>query len=196
MPVTYRIGLIGCGRMGATIDDEVKDRPNAHIFLPYSHAAAIVASERTELVAVCDPVPEKAEAIGQRYRAQKAYSDHEAMIDVENLDMVAVATRPGPHAAIVRYAAERGVRGIYCEKPLCNAVSEMDVMLEACRRAGVQFNYGTQRRYMPVYSRVREMVAEGAVGDVQSAMRQGFLEANATLGVPEPVRTQPSRGRP
>lgn len=168
MPVTYRVGLIGCGRMGATIDDEVKDRPNAHIFLPYSHAAAIVASERTELVAVCDPVPEKAEAIGQRYGAQKAYSDHEAMIDAENLDMVAVATRPGPHAAIVRYAAERGVRGIYCEKPLCNAVSEMDVMLEACRRAGVQFNYGTQRRYMPVYSRVREMVAEGAIGDVQS----------------------------
>ena len=168
MPVTYRVGLIGCGRMGATIDDEVKDRPNAHVFLPYSHAAAIVASERTELVAVCDPVPEKAEAIGQRYGAQKAYSDHEAMIDAENLDMVAVATRPGPHAAIVRYAAERGVRGIYCEKPLCNAVSEMDVMLEACRRAGVQFNYGTQRRYMPVYSRVREMVAEGAIGDVQS----------------------------
>ena len=110
MPVTYRVGLIGCGRMGATIDDEVKDRPNAHIFLPYSHAAAIVASERTKLVAVCDSVPEKAEAIGQRYGAQKAYSDHEAMIDAENLDMVAVATRPGPHAAIVRYAAERGVR--------------------------------------------------------------------------------------
>ena len=56
MPVKYRVGLVGCGRMGATIDDEVKDRPNAHIFLPYSHAAAIVASERTELVAVSDPV--------------------------------------------------------------------------------------------------------------------------------------------
>ena len=71
MPVTYRVGLIGCGRMGATIDDEVKDRPNAHIFLPYSHAAAIVASERTELVAVCDPVPKKAEAIRQRYSSAK-----------------------------------------------------------------------------------------------------------------------------
>ncbi len=168
MPVTYRVGLIGCGRMGATIDDEVKDRPHSHIFLPYSHAAAIVASERTELVAVCDPVLEKAEAIRQRYGAQTAYSDHEAMIDAENLDMVAVATRPGPHAAIVCYAAEKGVRGIYCEKPLCNVVSQMDAMRAACSKAGVKFNYGTQRRYMPVYSRVRALVAEGAIGDVQA----------------------------
>ena len=168
MTRTYRVGLVGCGRMGATIDDEVKDRPNSHIFLPYSHAAAIVASERTELVAVCDPVPEKAEAIGQRYGAQAAYSDHEAMMDAENLDMIAVATRPGPHAAIVCYAAEKGVRGIYCEKPLCNMVSEMDAMRDACANAGVHFNYGTQRRYMPVYARVRELVAEGAIGDVQA----------------------------
>jgi predicted dehydrogenase len=168
MPVKYRVGLVGCGRMGATIDDEVKDRPNAHIFLPYSHAAAIVASERTELVAVSDPVAEKAEAIRARYGAGAAYADHEAMIDAEALDIIAVATRPGPHADIVCYAAEKGVPGVYCEKPLCNAVHEMDAMLSACTKNNVKFNYGTQRRYMPVYARVREMIGEGAIGDLQA----------------------------
>ena len=46
MSTTYRAGLIGCGRMGATIDDEVKGRPNAERYLPYSHAAALVACDR------------------------------------------------------------------------------------------------------------------------------------------------------
>jgi hypothetical protein len=44
MAKTYRVGLVGCGRMGCTIDDEVKDRPNAHLYMPYSHAAALVAA--------------------------------------------------------------------------------------------------------------------------------------------------------
>jgi predicted dehydrogenase len=168
MPAKYRVGLVGCGRMGATIDDEVKDRPNAHIFLPYSHAAAIVASERTDLVAVSDPVAEKAESIRARYGAGAAYSDHEAMIDAEALDIVAVATRPGPHAEIICYAAKKGVRGVYCEKPLCNAVHEMDAMMAACKESGMKLNYGAQRRYMPVYARVREMIQEGAIGDLQA----------------------------
>ena len=168
MPATYRAGLVGCGRMGATIDDEVRDRPNAHLYLPYSHAAAIVACERTELVAVSDPVAEKAEAIRARYGAGAAYADHRAMIDAEGLDIVAVATRPGSHAEIVTCAAEKGLKGIYCEKPLCNAVHEMDTMLDACRRHGVKFNYGTQRRYAALYRNARKMIEAGEIGDVQA----------------------------
>jgi len=154
--------------MGATIDDEVKDRHNAHLYLPYSHAAAIAACERTELVAVCDPVAEKAEAIRARYGARTAYADHRAMFDAEDLDIVAVATRPGPHAEIVTCAAEMGVKGIYCEKPLCNAVHEMDSMLEVCGKHGVKFNYGTQRRYAALYRNARRMIEEGEIGDVQA----------------------------
>ena len=50
MTKTYRACLAGCGRMGATIDDEViaRNAPNLHSHLPYSHAASVVACERTE----------------------------------------------------------------------------------------------------------------------------------------------------
>ena len=51
MPRTYRACLIGCGRMGATIDDEVESRPDRHLWQPFSHAAAAVACDRTDLVA-------------------------------------------------------------------------------------------------------------------------------------------------
>lgn len=168
MAQTYRACLIGCGRMGATIDDEVRGRPDSELFLPYSHAAAIEACARLDFVATCDPVEEKAEEARQRYGAGKAYGDYRAMIDAEKPDIVCIATRPSPHVETVEYAASHGVKGVYCEKPLCNSMAEADRMLAACRDNGVKFNYGTQRRYVALYRQVRALIEAGELGDIQA----------------------------
>ena len=81
MPKQYRACLIGCGRMGATIDDEMAGRPERFLWIPYSHAAAAVACDRTDLVAVSDVIAEKAETARQRYGAQHAYTDYREMIE-------------------------------------------------------------------------------------------------------------------
>lgn len=161
-----RACLIGCGRMGATIDDEVKDRPDAHLFLPYSHAAGYEAVEEVELVAACDLLPEKVRAAQERYGIPRGYTDYREMILEERPDIVSVATRPKSHAEIVIFAAEHGVRGIFCEKPLCCSMEEADRMLEACRRGGVKFNYGTLRRYVPLYRTMRRLAEEGELGEI------------------------------
>ena len=170
MAPTYRVGLVGCGRMGTTIDDEVRDRPNAKLFLPYSHAAAVVACERTDLVAVSDPVADKAETARSRFGAQTAYEDPEEMIRQEGLDIVCIATRPSPHAPITQFAAEHGVRGIYCEKPLCNSMAEADRMAAAIHKHGVKFNYGAQRRYVRMYRNLLDMIAAGQIGELQAVI--------------------------
>lgn len=172
MPRTYKTCLIGCGRMGATIDDEVANRPDSFIWQPFSHAAAAVACDRTDLVAVSDMVPEKAESIRQRYGAERAYTDYQQMIEVEKPDIVCIATRPGPHADMTVFAAENNVKGIYCEKPLCCSMEEADVMVAVVEKHGVKFNYGTQRRYMPFYRKIRELVDAGEIGDVQCTIAQ------------------------
>ena len=56
MAKQYRTCLVGCGRMGATIDDEMEGRPERFLWIPYSHAAAAVACDRTDLVAVSDVI--------------------------------------------------------------------------------------------------------------------------------------------
>ena len=48
----YTACIVGCGRMGGTIDEEVKGSP--HGALPYSHAAGYTAYERTTIVAGAD----------------------------------------------------------------------------------------------------------------------------------------------
>lgn len=166
----YKVCLIGCGRMGATIDDEVKDRPDAHLFLPYSHAAAIQAMEEAAFVGVSDVMADKVETIRKRYGVERGYTDYREMIEKEQPDVVCIATRPASHRELVVCAAERGVKGIYCEKPLCCSMEEADAMVEACDRYGVKFNYGTQRRYMDPYLRVRELFRAGEVGNVSAVV--------------------------
>ena len=170
MAKRYRACLVGCGRMGATIDDEVRDRPHIFLWIPYSHAAGYIASERTDLVAVSDTISEKVAAIQKRYDVPRGYTDYREMIRAEKPDIVSVATRPAMHAEITIFAAENGVTGIYCEKPLCCSMEEADAMLEACEKNGVKFNYGTQRRYIPLYQKMRELIDQGELGEIHAVI--------------------------
>ena len=172
MRKTYRAALIGCGRMGATIDDEVRDHPHSYLWLPYSHAASVEACDRTDLVAVSDAFEEKAEAIRKRYHVPVYYTDYREMIKKEELDIVCIATRPATHADMVVFAAEHGVKGIYCEKPLCCSMTEADRMVAAVKANGVKFNYGAQRRYTPLYHVARKLAQGGELGKVQAIIAQ------------------------
>ena len=155
----YSACLIGCGRMGATIDDEVKDD------LPFSHAAGHTAVENIDLVAVSDVIPEKVKNIQKRYDVPNGYTDYREMIQKEQPDIVSIATRPATHAEMTIFAAENGVKSIYCEKPLCCSMEEADAMVAACETNGVKFNYGTNRRYQPLYWKMRELIENGEIGE-------------------------------
>ncbi|HZO51228.1 MAG TPA: Gfo/Idh/MocA family oxidoreductase, partial [Bryobacteraceae bacterium] len=159
-----RFGLVGCGRIGATADDRVNSWAVADLWLPYSHASAITATEGAELVAVCDVDSAAAEAARIRHGARASYTDLEAMLASEDLDVLAIATRARHRGEIIRTAIRHGIRGLYCEKPLTNSLEDADELVSAVERAGVAFVYGTKRRFMPVYRRVRDRIAAGELG--------------------------------
>ena len=113
-PHRYRAALIGCGRMGAFIDN---GGASPHAF---SHAAGYLACPRTVLVALSDPRAEVMNRAGERYGVAAAhrYRDYREMLEREQPDIVSVATQPEQRAAIVIHACEHGARAIYAEKPL------------------------------------------------------------------------------
>ena len=164
MSKQFRASLVGCGRMGATIDDEGNSE------LPFSHAAGYTAVENVDLVAVVDVVAEKVETIQKRYNVPNGYTDYREMIQNEQPDIVSIATRPATHAEIVIFAAENGVKGIYCEKPLCCSMEEADAMVAVCEANGVKFNYGVNRRYQPLYWKMRELIEQGEIGDLDCVL--------------------------
>src|SRR5438093_582244 len=113
---TYRMAIVGLGRMGSTIDAEVEGYPS--ITLPYSIAASAKAISRLELVAGCDLVPAKTEAFSKKWGVERTYTDYQKMLASEKPDMVAICT-PGPlHAQMTIAAAEAGATMIYCEKAM------------------------------------------------------------------------------
>ncbi len=168
MADTYRVCIVGCGRMGGTIDEEVRGTP--HGALPYSHAAGYTACERTTIIAAADIIEEKAKYVCSKWNIPKLYTDYREMIQKEKPDIVSIATRPGDHAEITTFAAEHGVKGVYCDKPLCASMEEADAMYDACEQYGVKFNLGTQRRFSPGYIKMREIVESGEIGERRSVI--------------------------
>src|SRR5919202_3523011 len=136
---TYRAALVGCSRMGAFIDNEV--RSSRSIVLPYSHAAGYEACDRTDLVAGADLRADVLAAFGERYGVppERRYTDYRQLIDREQPDIVSVATQPEQRAEVALYAVEHGVRALYGEKPLCASVAEAHRLVEAVEAHGVAF---------------------------------------------------------
>jgi predicted dehydrogenase len=163
--------------MGAFIDNEVIE--NGAVVLPYSHAAGYEACPRTELIAGADLRQDVLEAFGRRYGMppERRYTDYREMIERERPDIVSIATQPEQHAEVALFAAEHGVRALYCEKPLCASLAEAEAVVAAVERRGIAFNMGTNRRWHPGFDAMRDLVGSGALG----ALKTLVIYANGAL---------------
>ena len=162
---TYRVAIVGLGRMGSTIDDEFPDRSP-----PYSVAASCQASARLQVVAGADIDAAKRAAFGDRWGVDALYEDYVEMIRKEDPDMVAVCTRGHLHAEMATRAAEEGVRLIFCEKAIACSMQEADAILKAVQENGALFNSGVLRRFDLRYHQVRDMIRRGEIGEPKAAV--------------------------
>lgn len=161
---TYRAALVGCGRMGAFIDNEVVGRGST--ILPYSHAAGYEACARTDLIAGSDMRQDVLDQFGERYgvASEHRYTDYEELIRTEQPDILSIATQPHHRAAVAHYAIEHGVRALYVEKPLCASMAEAAALRAAAERHNVILNMGTNRRWDPGFAAMRAAIASGDHG--------------------------------
>src|SRR4051794_606585 len=116
------------------------------------------------LVAVADLLPERREQAHRELGAIECYPDHVAMLEQAKLDVLTIATTGQYHAPIVRDATRRGIRGVYCEKPMACSLADADQMIADCEAAGTVLTIGHQRRWMEQIRRVRAAIKEGAIG--------------------------------
>ena len=165
----YRVGIIGLGRMGSTICDEVVGYKA--FVLPYSIAGACAASDRLELACGSDLLPEKREAFRERWGREALYESFADMIAQERPDLVAICTRAENHAELATAVAEAGVPMIYLEKAMACSMAEADRVQDACERNGTVLNTGVLRRFGDHYQRVRGRIAEGAIGEPKAVVQ-------------------------
>ena len=161
---TYRVAIVGCGRIAGSIDDEV---PDAKMQKPYCHAGGYSVVEATTVVAAADINRERLDRFRKRWGVDAGYEDYREMIEKEKPDIVSVCTGQNMHAPVTIFAAQHGVKGIYCEKAMCSSLEESDAMVEALEANGVAFNLGVQRRFNGHFVKAREMIADGILGQLK-----------------------------
>lgn len=144
-----RTAVVGCGRVSRT-----------------AHFAAVRASSELELVAVCDTDRERAD-VWSRANNVKAYYDLDALLDGEDLDLVAIAVPNGLHARLAMKAARRGIN-ILCEKPLAMRLDEADDLIDLCEAQGVKLFTMLQNRFNLTNRLLKRAVDKGRFGRLVS----------------------------
>ncbi len=155
----YRYGIIGTGR-------KHRSEGSTGFGMAHEHIRGYQRTERVVLAAIADIDPEAANLFVAEYSPQKVYSDYKEMLAKENLDIVSVTTWPHLHSEMVIEAANAGVRAIHCEKPMAVTWGECKRMYASCKEKGVNLIFDHQRRYLEPFQRARELIHEGAIGDL------------------------------
>lgn len=118
-----------------------------------------------QLVALCDPVRESAEAGVAELGVGAAFTETAELLADPSVDAVVIATPTKFHREIVVEAARSG-KQILCEKPMAMDVPECRLMNEAVKQAGVKLQLGFMRRFDDSFRYAWERVEGGEIGDV------------------------------
>ena len=140
-----RVGVIGAGAAALT-----------------AHLPALVASDRFELVSVCDTNESRLLEARARFPAP-GFTTPEELLRETRPDAVVIATPPQTHAELGIEAVRRGAH-VLCEKPLARTVDECRVLLESAATHGVVLGVAHEKRFHPTLIRVRDLIAAGALG--------------------------------
>ena len=129
------------------------------------------------VVAVCD-VHDDYLAYGTREFPQaKVYKDWRKALDQKDLDAVVICTPDHTHGHISSWALNRDLH-VYCEKPLGNGVYEARYNRKKWlkKKDKIATQVGTQRHAYDNFPRVRELIKDGAIGELKDVHAWGNRE--------------------
>ena len=118
-----------------------------------------------EIVAVVDPLAERARAFAERWNIPRVYADAETMLHTEKPDFVDIATRPDSHLPLVELAAAHRTQ-VICQKPMAPTWEESTRMVELCQRANVRLLIHENWRWQAWYREVKKLIAQDVFGRI------------------------------
>lgn len=164
MSEPLRIGVVGCGRMGAF------------------HVRNYAQIDCAALVAVAEP-SEEARRRALSGNQVLEFSDWRDLIEfgVDELDAISVACPSEHHAEVTLEALAAGLH-VLVEKPIATTLPDALRMRGAAMEADRKLMVGHVERFNPAVTKLRELVADGRLGTV--------YRAHATRVGPLPTRIQ------
>lgn len=144
-----KYALIGCGRIAT------------------NHMKAVV-NNGLSLLAVCDVVPEKMEALLDKHGLSKdasirRFTDYIEMLDTVKPELVGIATESGPHAEIALACIDRGIH-VIIEKPMAMCMADAEEIVRRSEANGVKVAACHQNRFNTAVQELRHAVETGRFG--------------------------------
>lgn len=146
-----RIGVIGCGDRGRGLIDMAEE-----------------LSDKLEVVAVCDTLEFRLEAIRKDFAGKKwtYHKDYKAILDNPEVEAVMIATPLYTHYEIAKASLAAG-KHVYLEKTMTHNREQALKLVKLCKEHPKQiFQVGHQYRYTPLYFQIKDMIEGNALGKV------------------------------
>jgi len=145
----YRVVVAGMGKRGM------------------HHATAFAANPRFSLVGISSRNPQRLEAAAAKLPGVTTSTDARALATLRP-DVFCFCTPPDVRLPLVEMGVESGARLIAFEKPIAMTSAEGIAIKHALDTAGVKAVVSHQHRYGDHYTKVKEIIASGAIGDVRT----------------------------
>ncbi|MDQ2732852.1 MAG: Gfo/Idh/MocA family oxidoreductase [Armatimonadota bacterium] len=153
----FRLALIGCGGVSTMHLDTYARHP-----------------DRVQVVAACDPDPNRLAQVQARYSIPTGFSSLPAMINECSWDVAVVCTPSRVREEVVGALAAAG-KSIFVEKPLASSLPEAERMVAACAAAGVRLAVDQNFRYHYPFHLAKDRLAEGLIGPVTTVLHQDLF---------------------
>jgi predicted dehydrogenase len=145
-PGRVRVGVLGAGA-----------------WAEFAHCPGYKRDPRCELVAIADPVIEKAEAFAEKFGIPNVYDSHRALIAREDIDLVDVCTPSATHFELTWAALEAG-KHVLCEKPVAYDYKDTLRAAALAKEKGLKTKLGFTFRYSPAMQYMKQLIDDGFVG--------------------------------
>ncbi|MBP1990851.1 Gfo/Idh/MocA family protein [Paenibacillus eucommiae] len=121
--------------------------------------------EKIEFCGVFDINPVRAKHLSEECGNVPVFSDFDQMIQTTQPDIVVVATTDDTHHTYIIAAMEAGC-DVISEKPMTIDSDKCNAILETEKRTGRSLKVTFNMRFMPFVARVKELLMQGAIGDI------------------------------
>src|SRR5919112_2445733 len=132
-------------------------------------AKAVRTHTAQRIVAVASRSPERASSFAATHGIELALGSTEQLVTHPGVDVVYVATPQSEHLATGRAAIAAG-KHVLIEKPITVTSAEARTLAEEARAAGVLVMEAMWTRYLPQTSVIRQLLADGVLGDVRAVL--------------------------
>ena len=147
MAKQMRVGVVGCGKIARV-----------------RHVPEIEGARGGKVVALCDPVIKRAEALREEQVPNAGvYADFEEMLGAD-LDAVSICTPNNLHYPMTMAAFKKGLH-VICEKPIAGTLGEASRMIAAAKKAGKVLHVNQSLRFNALYLTIADLIQKGKVGE-------------------------------